>query len=234
MRTEKVGFEIVQYKLLLGNQVYSGWSLRFGLVFRHFNIDFEHQVVPLYTNEFEQFRKQYFPARQLPALITDEDGDRQVIWDSLSIVEFLSDHHPKLEIWPSDPGMRAAARSLCAEMHSAFKALRSSMPVNLKRNYAAFQPNEEVRSDIQRICALWRWVRELFVSDGPYLFGDTLSAVDAFFAPVASRFRTYSIDLDEQSAAYSNLLLQHPATLEFIEAAQSESWRMEHNEFDLD
>jgi len=95
-----------------------------GLVFRHFNIDFEHQVVPLYTNEFEQFRKQYFPARQLPALITDEDGDRQVIWDSLSIVEFLSDHHPKLGIWPSDPGMRAAARSLCAEMHSAFKTLR--------------------------------------------------------------------------------------------------------------
>ena len=72
------------------------------------------------------------------------------------------------------------------------------------------------------------------MSDGPYLFGDTLSAVDAFFAPVASRFRTYSIDLDEQSAAYSNLLLQHPATLEFIEAAQSESWRTEHNEFDLD
>lgn len=224
----------MQFKLVLGNRVYSGWSLRAWLVFKHFGMDFEHEVVPLYTDEFEQFRKDCFPARQLPTLIATEASNRQVIWDSLSIVEFLNERHPDAGIWPSDPRMRAAARSLCAEMHSGFKALRSKMPANLKRHYTTFKPDDETLADIERICVLWRWVRTEFNCEGPYLFGENLSAADAFFAPVASRFRTYSIDLDDQSRAYSDLLLRHPATVEFVEAAQSEVWVMEHNEFDLD
>lgn len=224
----------MQYRLVLANRVYSGWSLRAWLIFRHFNIDFEHAVVPLYTDDFETFRKDCYPARQLPALIATDAGSRMVIWDSLSIVEFLNERHPDAGIWPSDPGMRAAARSLCAEMHAGFKALRSKMPVNLKRRYRTFEPDDETRTDIERVCDLWRWARAEFNCKGPHLFGENLSAADAFFAPVASRFRTYAVDLDDQSRAYADVLLQHPATVEFVEAAQSESWVLAHNEFERD
>lgn len=224
----------MQYKLMLGNRVYSGWTLRAWLLFRHFGIDFEHEVVPLYTDEFDQFRKDCFPARQLPTLIATGGGSRRVIWDSLSIAEFLNEHHPAAGLWPSDPSMRAAARSLCAEMHSGFKALRSKMPVNLKRRYNAFKPDDETLADIQRISDLWSWTWSEFNNIGSYLFGESFTVADAFFAPVATRFRTYSIDLDEQSGAYVNLLLRHPAVVEFSEAAQSEEWVMKHNEFDLD
>jgi glutathione S-transferase len=223
----------MQYKLVLGNRVYSGWTLRAWLVFKHVGVDFEHEVVPLYTDEFDQFRKDCFPARQLPTLIATEGGNRQVIWDSLSIAEFLNERHPDARLWPDDASMRAAARSLCAEMHSGFKALRSKMPANLKRSYTTFEPDDETLADIQRVCDLWRWAWAEFNSEGPYLFGEYFTAADAFFAPVASRFRTYSIDLDDKSRAYTDLLLRHPATVEFVEAAQSEIWVMEHNEFNM-
>ncbi|WP_422368650.1 glutathione S-transferase [Pelagibius sp.] len=221
----------MQYKLVMGNRVYSGWSLRAWLVLRQTRHEFQHEVVPLYTEEFDLFRKECFPARQLPALIATEGDTRRIIWDSLSITEFLSERHPDAGLWPEDASMRAAARSLCAEMHSGFKALRAKMPVNLKRHYKSFSPDDETLADIRRICDLWKWAWAESDGEGAYLFGERFTAADAFFAPVVSRFRTYSIDLDDLSNAYCDLLLRHPATAEFIEAAQSETWVMEHNEF---
>lgn len=222
----------ILYKLILGNKVYSGWSLRAWLLFKHFEIEFEHQVVPLYTDEFEKFRKDCFPARQLPALLAMQDQGSTIVWDSLSIAEFLHDQHPEAGIWPIDPIQRAAARSLCAEMHSGFKSLRSKMPVNLKRMYKNFRPDPDTLADIERIVILWSWAQSNWGGEGPYLFGNKFTAVDAFFTPVASRFKTYSIDLDDRSRAYMNVLLCHPATEDFYEDAQYESWVMEHNEFD--
>lgn len=224
----------MQYKLILGNRVYSGWTLRAWLVLKHVCVDFQNEVVPLYTDAFERFRSDCYPARQLPALIAAEAGKRQVIWDSLSITEFLNERHPDAGLWPTDASMRAAARSLCAEMHSGFKALRSCMPVNLKRRYRTFEPDGETLADIQRVCDLWNWAWAEFKCEGPYLFGEHFTAADAFFSPVASRFRTYSIELDDRSRAYVDLLLRHPATVEFYDAARLEVWVMEHNEFNLD
>ena len=224
----------MQIKLILGNRVYSGWSLRSWLVLKQVGAEFQCTVVPLYTVEFSQFREDCFPARQLPTLIATEGSNRRVIWDSLAITEFLNERHPEARLWPGDASMRAAARSICSEVHSGFKTLRSKMPINLKRRYTNFEPDAETCADIRRVCDLWNWARSEFHQQGPYLFGKYFTAADAFFTPIASRFRTYSIDLDDPSRAYAELLLQYPATIEFIDAAQLESWVMDHNEFSID
>ena len=224
----------MHYRLVLGNRVYSGWSLRSWLSFRHFGIDFDHEVVPLYTAAFEAFREDCFPARKLPTLIATEGQRQWVIWDSLAIAEFLCDRHADIAFWPSDPEMRATARSLCAEVHSGFTALRAKMPVNLRRRYSTFTPDDATHADIQRVCELWRWTLSTFECGGPYLFGRDFTVADAFFAPIATRFRTYAIALDDQSEAYGDALLRHPAVVEFTQAAQSETWTMQHNEFDRD
>ncbi len=206
-----VGPIAMQYKLILGNQVYSGWTLRAWLILKHVGADFQEEVVPLYTDEFDRFRKDCFPARQLPTLIAYEGGARMIIWDSLSIAEFLHERHPASGVWPTDTSMRATARSLCAEMHAGFKALRSNMPVNLKRRYHSFMPDNETQADIARICDLWAWTRKEFNQPGPYLFGEAFTAADAFFAPIACRFRTYSIELNEDASAYVDALMKHPS-----------------------
>lgn len=220
----------MDYKLILGNRIYSSWSLRAWLMFKSFGISFQHRVIPLYTSEFETFRAECFPAKQVPALLLDSDAGTDVVWDSLAIAELLHERHPQARLWPADPSARAAARSLCAEMHSGFKDLRATMPMNLKRTYSTFRPSPEAALDIERISNLWRWAAAKW-SDGPFLFGSEFTVADAFFVPVAARFRTYSIRMDPMSEAYTNALLSHPDTSEFIEDAMREPWIMEHNEF---
>lgn len=222
----------MDYTLILGNKVYSSWSLRAWLLFKPHNIAFTQRLVPLYTPAFEAFRAERFPARQVPTLLATRGQTTMTIWDSLAIAEFVAEQHPEATIWPSDPTARAAARSLCAEMHAGFQALRSTMPMNLKRRYTNFPPDAETRADIERVLALWTWAKARWGGDGPYLFGACFTAADAFFAPVAARFQTYAIDLDGPSRAYAQALLAQPATVAFHDDAQSETWIMEHNEFD--
>lgn len=224
----------MKYELFLANKVYSGWGLRVWILFKNFDIQFSQSVVPLYTNEHSAFKTAHAPARQLPTLVVSGQTTRHVIWDSLAIAGFLADMHQDKEFWPKDVMVRAAARSLCAEMHSGFRALRSKMPVNMNRIYQSFQPDEETQADIDRICELWAWVRKHFPSQGPYLFGRELTVADAFFAPVACRFRTYSIQLAEPEREYCELLLSHTAVDEYINDAKSETWALAHNELDID
>jgi glutathione S-transferase len=224
----------MRYHLVMGNQAYSSWSLRGWLLLAPFPIDFEHEVVPLYVPEYREFLDAHFPANTVPTLVVTEGDDRQLIWDSLAIAEFLHERHPEAGIWPRDSYARAAARSLCAEMHSSYGALRSTMPMNLRREYESFEPSAEAQADIDRIVALWRWAREQWSGAGPYLFGAEFCAVDAFYAPVASRFRTYGIALDTESQAYADSLLAHPATQAFCEAGRCESWVLDACELDID
>jgi glutathione S-transferase len=224
----------MRYHLVLGNQAYSSWSLRGWLLFEAFGIDFEHEVVPLYVPEYQQFLDAHFPANTVPALLVIDGDDSQLIWDSLAIAEYLHEQHPEAGIWPQHAHARAAARCLCAEMHSNFQALRSTMPMNVRRQYATFTPTAEARSDIDRIEALWHWARTGWGGEGPYLFGDRFCAADAFFAPVASRCRTYGVELQPQSQAYVDRLLAHPATRAFVEAGRLETRVLEFNEFDLE
>ena len=208
--------------------------MRVWLLFRHFNIECEQIVIPLYTNAFEQFRASHYPVRSVPAVQISQLNQSVTIYDSLAITELLHEHHPDLGIWPSKMVHRAIARSLCAEMHSGFKALRATMPMNLKRVYKTFRPDDETYTDIRRIENLWHWARSIWAKDGPYLFGQNFTAADAFFVPVAERFRTYGIELEKVAVTYMTTLLKHPARKEFFKAAQHENWIMAHNEFDLD
>ena len=224
----------MRYQLVMGNQAYSSWSLRGWLLFAAFDIEFEHEVVPLYVPEYQQFLDDHFPANTVPALLAFDGDDRQVLWDSLAIAEFLHEQHPQAGIWPTAAAARAAARCLCAEMHSSYTALRSTMPMNVRRQYRSFTPSDAARRDLDRIETLWQWARQRWGGAGPYLFGAEFCAVDAFYAPVASRCHTYGIGLRPESQAYVNSLLAHPATQAFCQAGKRESWVLEFNELEQD
>jgi glutathione S-transferase len=224
----------MRYHLIMGNQAYSSWSLRGWLLLKPFELDFSHEVVPLYVPEYADFVAANYPANTVPTLQVFDGAEKTLIWDSLAITEFLHEQHPQAGIWPAETQARAAARSLCAEMHSSYTALRSTMPMNVRREYKTFTPDGEAQADIDRIEALWAWSASKWGGAGPYLFGEHFSAVDAFYAPVASRFQTYGVALQPDSQRYVDALLNHPATLEFYAAGQRESWVMDFNEFDLD
>lgn len=224
----------MQYKLIMGNQAYSSWSLRGWMLLRAFGIEFEHQVVPLYLPEWSRFLADNYPANTVPALQVGDADEHCLLWDSLAIAEFVHERHPAAGLWPDDIAARAAARCLCAEMHSSYGALRSTMPVNVRREYSTVTADADTQADIDRIVGLWAWVWSKWGAQGPYLFGDRFGAVDAFFTPVASRFRTYHIPLNPDSQRYVDALLDHPATREFYAAGQRETWVLEQCEFDQD
>lgn len=222
----------MHYHLIMGNQAYSSWSLRGWLLMKPFGIEFSHEVVLLYVPDYDEFLREHFPAATVPTLRVSDDSKAFTIWDSLAIAEFLYEQHPESGIWPTDTSARAVARSLCAEMHSSYVALRSTMPMNVRRTYQSIRPDDETRCDIDRIEDLWAWAASRWGGAGPYLFGEKFCAVDAFYAPVASRFRTYSVALKSDSQRYVDALLDHPATVDFYEAGMRERWIMAHNEFD--
>ena len=224
----------MQYKLIMGNQAYSSWSLRGWMLLRAFDIEFEHEVVPLYVPGWDRFLKDNYPANTVPALQVGVGENRIVLWDSLAIAEYLHERHPAAGLWPDDVAQRAAARCLCAEMHSSYSALRSTMPMNLRRQYSTITADADTRADIDRIEDLWAWARSKRGGAGPYLFGRRFGAVDAFFAPVASRFRTYHVPLNDESQRYVDALLEHPAMREFYAAGHRETWVLEQCEFDRD
>ena len=150
----------MHYRLIIGNQAYSSWSLRGWLLLDAFAIDFEHEVVPLYVPEYARFVGKYYPANTVPALIATDGEEQLNLWDSLAIAEFLHERHPQAGIWPQDAAARAAARCLAAEMHSSYAALRGSLPMNVRRNYQSFKVEQDVRADLDRLEGLWRWARQ--------------------------------------------------------------------------
>ena len=222
----------MRYHLIMGNQAYSSWSLRGWLLLKAFGIEFDYEVVPLYVPGYERFLADNYPANTVPALQAFDDPEKSTIWDSLAMAEFLHEQHPEAGIWPTDPHARAAARSLCAEMHSSYMALRSTMPMNVRRVYQSIRPDAVTRRDVDRIEDLWSWAASRWGGAGPYLFGENFCAVDAFYAPVASRFHTYSVSLKPTSQRYADALLNYPAVVEFYEAGMRESWVLDFNEFD--
>ena len=213
----------MNYRLILGNRNYSSWSLRGWLLLDAFGIEFDCEVVRLYVSGYRDFLERHFPAATVPALQVSDAGKTFNLWDSLAIAEFLHERHPGAGIWPADPTARAAARCLCAEMHSSYLALRNAMPMNLRREPGSLDEDAAVQRDIARIEELWAWALDKWGGAEPYLFGE-FCAADAFFAPVASRFRTYRVELLPGSQSYVNALLDHPATRAFIDSSREESW----------
>jgi glutathione S-transferase len=204
--------------LYIGDRNYSSWSLRPWLLMRHFGIAFEERVVPVGRGPNPAHRD-YSDNGLVPCL--HDDGFR--VWDTLAIAEYLAERHPGL--WPADPRARARARSVSAEMHAGFSAMRSAMPMNVKLKCRGATPSAEVSADIDRIVSIWIGARQEFAARSgtaaPWLFG-SFSVADAMFAPVVWRFETYNVPLPGVAAAWRDAMLAHPAMREWEAAALAE------------
>ena len=155
--------------------------------------------------------------------------DERVVWDSLAIIEYLAELCPDAGLWPADAGARATARSIAAELHAGFAALRAAMPMNLRKSLPGKGRGPGVADNIERIGAIWREARGRFGSDGPFLFG-RYGAADAMYTPVATRFRTYGVELDATCQAYADAVLTWPAFLAWQEEALEEPWIIAEDE----
>ena len=200
--------------LVIGNKNYSSWSLRAWLAIELTGAPYEELFVPLYQADSRARLLAHSPTGKVPVLKTEEGA----VWDSLAIAEYLAERFPEAHLWPRGQYARALARSVCAEMHSGFVALRTHLPMDLKRDQALTAIPADAQDDIQRICALWAECRAGFGQDGPFLFGHA-SIADAFFAPVAARLRSYRVDLPEAAAAYVETIYQWPAFQRWLQAA---------------
>ena len=204
--------------LVIGNKNYSSWSLRAWLALELAQAPYEEVLVSLYGPQSRQRLLQHSPTGKVPVLKC-EDG---VIWDSLAIAEYLAERFPEAHLWPRGQAARALARSVCAEMHSGFVALRNHMPMDLRRDQALAQVPAEAQADIERVCALWRACRERYGQDGDFLFGHA-SIADAFFAPVAARLRSYRVTLPADALTYVNSIYQWPAFQRWYRAGLQET-----------
>ena len=206
-------------KLVIGNKNYSSWSMRPWLALRANNIAFEEVFIPLYTGDADKQRILGFSrAGKVPTLI---DGD-VTVWDSLAIIEYLAERFPEAGLWPEDRADRAYARSISAEMHSGFMALRNECPMNLHRPIRGVALSDDARANIARIQAIWLECRERYGKLGPFLFG-TFGAADAMFAPVVYRFRTYAIEAVPEVQAYMDTMMALPAVQEWTKAGLAET-----------
>ncbi|MCU1717608.1 glutathione S-transferase family protein [Pseudomonas sp. 5P_3.1_Bac2] len=203
--------------LIIGDKTYSSWSLRAALVLELAGVAYTEQVIAFNRPDSKARMLQHSSAGQVPVLHSP-DG---VIGDSLAIVEYLAECYPQAALWPQARDARALARSLCAQMHAGFGALRSHLPMDLKRDQPLPTLAPEVLADIQRICAIWLECRQRFAQNGPFLFGAP-SIADAYFAPVASRFRSYQVALPVEASAYVDTIYQWPAFQRWYQAAQEE------------
>lgn len=213
--------------LIIGNKNYSSWSLRPWFWMQHLGIEFGEKRIPLYTDQSNAQLEQYYSNYQVPVLL---DGEF-IVWDSLSILEYLAESFPHFKGLPDDREDRSMVRSVCAEMHSGFTAVRTELPMNCRKTFTHFNPSQAARKDIERITALWRYFRRRYESRGPWLFGE-FTIADAMFAPVVLRFKGYSIALQAIELEYVDFVLSHRAIIQWIEAAQQETEILERFEFD--
>jgi glutathione S-transferase len=209
------------YTLHIANKNYSSWSLRPWVLMRALDISFTERVHRLGSQAFTDFS----PSGKVPCLV----DIATVVWDSLAIVEYLAERHSG--VWPADDKARAWARCAAAEMHSGFAGLRGQHGMNVGTRIAVAQRSPELLADIARVERLWNEGLTRF--GGPFLAGREFTAVDAFFAPVVYRFRTYGVTPQGAAAGYLETMLDHPAMREWEAAALAEDFREAAHEADL-
>ncbi len=208
--------------LVIANKRYSSWSLRPWLALNHFDLPFEEIVILLKQETSAAAICDHSPAGKVPVL---HHGDITV-WESLAILDYLAEAFYDRPWWPTDPHAKAHARTVAAEMHAGFGALRSAMPMNLATTYEPRQWDEDVLNDVARVQEIWRDARSRFGGEGDFLFGP-FTIADAMYAPVITRFKTYAIDMDDVGSAYAEANLNLPAIQKWIAEAAEESWVIE-------
>ena len=210
-------------QLVIGNKNYSSWSMRPWVLMRQLGIAFDEIKLRFdFTlgSSFYRALAQHTPAGHVPVLLIDGFA----VWDTLAIAEALADLHPSLAVWPREAKARARARSLCAEMHAGFGALRSHCPMNIEASLAqigvrVLAEQAGVRRDLQRIDAMWQ--AQLQTHGGPFLFGE-FSAADAYFAPVVARTRGYALPLSAPAQAYADRVWAAPGVSAWVADALAE------------
>lgn len=213
--------------LIIGNKNYSSWSLRPWIFMKHFNLAFTEKRIPLFTETTDQELEPYFSDYKVPVLL---DGD-VTVWDSLAILEYLSESYLDSKGWPEDAKTRALARSVSAEMHSSFVNVRSEMPMNCRKTFHNIKLSDAAAREVERIKTLWRTCRTEHGGQGEWLFGQ-YSIADAMYAPIALRFAGYSIPLTGIEQAYVESVLAHPNINQWIEAGKAEKEVIAEDEID--
>ena len=189
--------------LVIANKNYSSWSMRPWVLLRGRGIPFQERMLKFESQEWRDQIAELSPSGLVPVLWEGEPGAGFATWDTLAIAERLHELFPDRGIWPTEPQARTRARSTAAEMHSGFRALRSAMPMNIRSRYPGRGMNEGVAKDIARISAIWA------AAARPFLYGE-FCAADAFYAPVATRFVTYGVELKSAAREYQQVLLESP------------------------
>ena len=211
-------------KLYIGNKNYSSWSMRPWVLLTQAQIAFEEVVVRFdgFTpeSEFKQTLQSISPAGKVPVL---QDG-ALVVWDTLAIAEYVAEKFSEKKLWPQSFGARALARSLCAEMHAGFMGLRANCPMNIEASLSEqgaiiWRDKPAVRFDVERIVAMWTQLLE--AHGGPMLFGD-FSVIDAYYAPVCMRLKTYALPVPATITAYIERVTSLPGVKAWIDAALKE------------
>ncbi len=202
-------------KLIIGNKNYSSWSLRAWFLLREAGIEFAEHRIALDQEDTTRSIAEYSAAGRVPILILDGT----TVWDTMAISETVAERWPDKQLWPADADARAHARSISAEMHSGFDALRAAMPMNCRAMGRKVRLSDALTADIDRIFAIWSGCHKRY--GGAWLFGD-FSIADAMYAPVVMRFRTYGINLPESAYVYAERVLESPAIQEWLTAAETE------------
>ena len=211
-------------QLYIGNKNYSSWSLRPWLLMRQSGIEFEEIKLRLAFDAHSPFKEalsKLAPTGKVPLLV--DDG--LAIWDTLAIAEYVAERFPHLQLWPAQRPHRARARSLCAEMHSGFQALRDSFPMNIEASLPEvgqrlLRESVAASHDLARVVQMWS--AQLEVCGGPFLFG-ALSIADAYFAPVCTRIRTYALPVNPAVAGYVERVFALPAMQAWVQDALLEN-----------
>lgn len=209
-------------RLVIGNRRYSSWSLRGWLVVRLAGLDVDEQLIPFTRPGPTPAIRRVSPNGLVPYL--EHRGAR--VWESLAMCEYCAEVSPAL--WPADLVARSHARAIAAEMHAGFGGLRQSMWMNLGRDFSGRGRTPEALADITRIEEIWSDTRVRFGRGGPFLFGDALSAADAMYAPVVTRFLTWQPTLRPETRAYCDAVRAHPLMAAWYEAAAAEpgEWQL--------
>jgi glutathione S-transferase len=210
------------YTLHVGEKNYSSWSARPWILMRQAGLPFTERFVSLRPDDGKAARFAGLPGGRVPVL--EDDGF--MVWDSLAIVEYLAERHPG--IWPADPRARAWARSICAEMHGGFSALRQGMSMDVRARRPQRRRTPAILADIARVEALWAETRRRFGQGGPLLFG-AFTAADAYYAPVAFRFQTYGVEPAGEAGAYWRALLALPAVREWEAGGRGDAPLPDHD-----
>jgi len=210
-------------QLVIGNKNYSSWSLRPWLLFTHFDISFDEHFIALFSDNMLQAMKGYCPNNKVPVLIDEE----LTVCDSLAICEYINEQYLNNKAWPSNSQLRASARSICAEMHSGFFAIREEMPMNCRRQPSKVALSAKAHNEIERIKEIWQAC--LIAHQGDFLYKE-FSIADAFFMPIVVRFHIYQIPVSKEIQTYMHTMLDLPSYQHWLNDAKNEQQVIEGSE----